>query len=131
MTLSGPVQLTEQEEAAMDAEAFEAAKEAKLAEMKVAYETATYADIEHAGKTWKADRDSQQLLAAVLSVGSVPEGMYWRDTTETQNPMSFSDLQALAGAILVRGLLVDSNLAAKKAAVEAATTIEEIDAIVW
>lgn len=107
------------------------AKAEKIIELTSVYEAATYANIEHASKTWKADRDSQQLLAAVLSVGSVPESMYWRDVTESQNPMSFSDLQALAGAILVRGLLVDSNLAAKKAAVEAATTLAEVDAITW
>lgn len=107
------------------------AKTAKLAELQAAYEAANYADIEHASKTWKADRDSQQLLATVLSVGSVPPGMYWRDVTETQNPMTYSDLQALAAAILERGLLLDSNLDTKKAAVEAATTIGEVNAITW
>lgn len=131
MTLDGPVQLTEQEEAAMDVEAFEAIKTAKLAELKAAYEAANYADIDHASKTWQADRDSQQLLAAVLSVGGAPPGMYWRDITETNNTMTYSDLQALAAAIRDRGLLLDTNLYTKKAAVEAATTIEEVNAITW
>jgi Domain of unknown function (DUF4376) len=107
------------------------AKTAKLTELQTAYETANYADIDHAGKSWKADKDAQQLLAAVLSPGSVPPGMYWRDITETQNAMTFADLQALARAILDRGLLLDSNLDTKKAAVEAATTIEEVNAITW
>lgn len=107
------------------------AKTAKIDELKAAYAAANYADIDNAAKTWKADRDSQQLLATVLSVGSVPPGMYWRDSTETQNPMTYSDLQALAAAILDRGLLLDSNLDTKKSAVEAATTIEEVNAITW
>lgn len=107
------------------------AKAAKLLELKAAYDAANYANIVHNSKTWKADKESQELLAAVLSVGSVPPGMYWRDITETQNPMSFSDLQALAGAILARGLTLDSNMDTKKAAAAAATTVEEVDAIVW
>lgn len=107
------------------------AKTVKLAELQAAYETANYADIDHAAKTWKADKAAQQLLAAVLSPGSVPPGMYWRDITETQNAMTFADLQALARAILDRGLLLDSNLDTKKAAVEAATTAEEVNAITW
>lgn len=108
-----------------------ARKSAKLAELQTAYEAANYADIDHASKTWKADQVAQQLLVAVLAPGSVPPGMYWRDITETQNAMTFSDLQALARAILDRGLLLDSNLDTKKAAVEAVTTAEEVNAITW
>lgn len=107
------------------------AKTAKLAELQAAYETANYADIDHAGKTWKADQAAQQLLAAVLSVGSAPPGMYWRDITEANNTVTYSDLQALAAAIRDRGLLLDTNLYTKKAAVEAATTIEEVNSITW
>ncbi|MCB1949128.1 DUF4376 domain-containing protein [Nitrosomonas sp.] len=106
-------------------------KAAKLVELKAAYDAANYADIDHNSKTWKADKEAQELLAAVLSVGSVPGGMYWRDITETQNAMTFADLQALAAAILARGLTLDSNLDTKKAAVAAATTVSEVDAITW
>jgi len=131
MTIHGPVQLTEQEEAAADAAAFQFTKDSKIAEMKAAYVAANYADVDYDGKTWKADIESQQLLSSVLSVGSVPVGMYWRDVTETQNPMTYADLQALASAILARGLTLDSNLDTKKASVAAATTQAEVDAITW
>lgn len=131
MTLKGEVAFTSEEEAAADAEELKAAKDVKLTELQAAYNAANYANIDHDSKTWRADVQSQQLLAAVLSVGSVPEGMYWRDVTETQNAMTFSDLQALASAILTRGLTLDSNLDTKKAAVAAATTIAEVDAVTW
>lgn len=109
----------------------EEAKTAKLEELKAAYDAANYADIDYNSKTWHADQGTQQLLAAVLSVGSVPQGMYWRDVAETQNAMTFADLQALAAAILTRGLSLDLNLTTKKAAVDAATSIAEVDAITW
>ena len=113
------------------AAALSESKAAKLVELKAAYDAANYADIEHNSKIWRADQATQQLLSSVLSVGSVPAGMYWRDVTETQNPVAFADLQALAGAILARGLTLGSNLDTKKAAVAAATSVSEIDAINW
>ncbi len=131
MTLNGEVPFTAEEEAAADAEDLLAAKEDKVADLQAAYDVANYANIDHDSKTWRADVKSQQLLAAVLSVGSVPGGMYWRDVTETQNSMTFADLQALASAILTRGLTLDSNMDTKKAAVANATTIAEVNAITW
>lgn len=131
MTLNGPVQLTEQEEDAIDAEAFQASKTAKIVELKTAFDAENYADIVHNSITWRADKDSQKLLAEVLAPGSVPEGMYWRDSSETQHPMTFADLQALGRAMLDRGLLLDSKFETKKALVIAAQTIEEVNLINW
>ena len=131
MTINGPVQLTEQEETAADAEAFAFAKAAKIAELKDAFDAENYADIDHDNKTWRADRASQQLLSDVLAPGSVPNGMYWRDAAETQHAMTFAGLQALGRAILDRGLLLDSKFETKKASVIAAESIEAVNAIAW
>lgn len=131
MTINGPLQLTEQEEAAADAEAFAFAKVAKIAELKAAFDAENYADIDHDNKTWRADKASQQLLSDVLAPGSVPQGMYWRDAAETQHAMTFADLQALGRAMLDRGLVLDSKFETKKAAVIAAETIEATNAITW
>ncbi len=43
--------------------------------------------------------------------------------------MTYADLQALGRAIFDRGFLADQNLEAKKAAVNAAATVAEIDSI--
>ena len=78
-------------------------KTAKLAELKSAFDAENYADIDHDNKTWRADKESQQLLSDVLAPGSVPVGMYWRDAAETQHAMTFASLQALGRAMLDRG----------------------------
>lgn len=131
MTIDGPVQLTEQEEAAADAEAFAFAKVAKINELKAAFDAENHADIDHDNKTWRADKASQQLLSDVLAPGSVPVGMYWRDAAETQHAMTFADLQALGRAMLDRGLILDNKFETKKAAVIAAQSIESVNAITW
>ncbi|WP_170841628.1 DUF4376 domain-containing protein [Nitrosomonas aestuarii] len=108
-----------------------AAKSAKVESLTASYESEIYANISHDGKTWIADKKSQETLSQVLSVGSVPEGMYWRDATGASNPMTYADLQALAATILARGLAADTNLSAKLSAVDGASTLTEVDAITY
>lgn len=103
----------------------------KIAELRAGYVYSVYSPIDYAGKTWDADSDSRTLLGQVLAIGSVPEGMYWRDASGVPQPMSYSDLQGLGAAILARGLAVDENLMTKTALVNAATTAAEIDSVIW
>ena len=103
----------------------------KIIELRQGYVSAVYADIDHAEHVWGADPDSRALLSQVLAVGSVPEGMYWRDSSGIPRSMAYPDLQGLAYAILVRGLAADLNLMTKTASVGAAITLEDIDSIAW
>lgn len=103
----------------------------KIAQFTAQATAENLANIEYLGHTWRADAASQGLLAQVLAIGSVPEGMYWRDASGAPQPMTYADLQGLGAAILARGLAADNNLMTKTAAVNAATTAEDIDAIVW
>ncbi|MDC8446464.1 MAG: DUF4376 domain-containing protein [Nitrosomonas sp.] len=107
------------------------ARTIKRQSLKAVYESAITQPIEHNDITWAAGKDDQSLLATVLAVGSVPPEMYWRDINQVPHAMSYTDLQALAGAILSRALLADSNLMTKLDAVDAAETIEAINAIEW
>ncbi len=108
------------------------AKRAEKIEQFTAQATAAnLANIDYLGHTWRADSASQGLLAQVLAIGSVPEAMYWRDYSGTPRAMTYADLQGLGAAILARGLSADNNLMTKTAAVSAATTAAEIDAINW
>lgn len=106
-------------------------KAVKIAELEAARLALEYSNITHDGKIWEASRDRRALLAQVLSVNSVPESMYWRDAAGTEHAMTFTQLEALGRAILDRGLTADANLKTKRAAVEAAGTVEEVDAVVW
>ena len=108
-----------------------AAKEAKEQELKMAYETAVTAPITHNSIVWAAGRDDQSLLVSCLVAGSVPPGMYWRDLNKTPHAMTYTDLQALAGAMIARGFAADENLQDKIAAVTAASTVAAVNAIVW
>ncbi|MBL8500322.1 MAG: DUF4376 domain-containing protein [Nitrosomonas sp.] len=104
---------------------------AKIAELEATRLALEYSDIDHAGQTWRADKDSRTLLAQVLAPGSVPAGAYWRDASGTKHTMTYSELQALGLAISTRGYDADEKLETKKAAVAAAATAEEIDLITW
>jgi hypothetical protein len=103
----------------------------KIAELKNTYAAITYSPIEYLTKFYSTDPANRSLLSEVLSVGSVPENMYWIDADGTENPMTYSDLQGLGRAILDRGLIAHQNLVAKTAAANAATSIEELNAITW
>jgi len=103
----------------------------KIAQFTAQATTENLANIDYMSHTWRADSASQTLLAQVLAIGSVPEGMYWRDSSGTPRTMGYSDLQGLGLAILTRGLAADNNLMIKTAALNAATTAAEIDAITW
>lgn len=107
------------------------AKEIKRLELRAAYENAITSPIEHNVITWTAGKEDQSLLATVLAVGSVPPGMYWRDLTGTAHPMTFADLQALAGTILARALIADSSLQSKLQVVASVNTLAEVNQITW
>lgn len=108
-----------------------AKRAAKIAELEAARLAIEYSDITHAGQTWKADKDARALLAEVLAPGSVRPNAYWRDASGAEHTMTYADLQALGRAISDRGFDADETLETKKAAVAAAATAEEIDAITW
>lgn len=103
----------------------------KIAELEAARLAIEYSDIVHDEKTWKADKTARELLAQVLAPGSVRENAYWRDAGNVKRTMTYADLQSLGRAISDRGYDADENLETKKAAVNAALTAEEIDAVTW
>jgi hypothetical protein len=106
-------------------------REIKRLELRAAYEIVITSPIAHNSITWAAGKEDQSLLVACLSAGAVPEGMYWRDLAGAAHPMTFADLQALAGAILMRGLVADSNLQSKLQAVASASTLADVSQITW
>lgn len=130
-TSDGRIMLSGEEESLLVAEQLESARQSKIKELKMLYDADVFSSIDYGGKTYYADAKSQELLSQILSVGSVPTGMYWRDITGAANPMTYPSLQSLASEILTRGLAADTNLAEKIAAVNAATTLTDVNNVTW
>ena len=86
---------------------------------------------DYRGPSFDVTLPARELLAQVLAPGSVRENAYWRDAGNVKRTMTYADLQALGRAISDRGYDADENLETKKAAVNAASTAEEIDAVTW
>lgn len=103
----------------------------KIESLTASATEANYADITQDSIVWKADLESRRLLAEVLSVGSVPVTMYWRDTNGVSHDRTYAQLQAIGYAILERGLTIDTTLTSKVAEVNAALTTAAIEAITW
>ena len=106
-------------------------KEAKINELKQAYNTANQEDITYMDTTFQADKDSQNLIVSVLSAGSVPDGFYWLDSLNNQVSMTYIDLQGLRAALLARGQLNFDKYQNLKVQVNEATTQADLDAIMW
>ena len=103
----------------------------KLASLKIDYENANQLDIDYMSTIFQADKDSQNLIVSVLSAGSVPDGFFWLDVNNNQVIMTYEDLQGLSGAILARSQINFVKYQDLKAQVSIATTVDELDLIVW
>jgi hypothetical protein len=87
------------------------------------------------GSTFWTDQNSQSLLmGAVVGYGmsgGTPEGFLWWSATNTGVPMTLADLQGLYQSIMLR---INANFVKRKdllAAVSAATTVPDVQAVVW
>jgi len=109
------------------------AQEIQLAVIESAYKTAVSKPIAYMGTEFQADAESQQLMASVITAcgGSLPAGFAWFDTNNAPVAMSFTQLQGLAGAILLRGQPLFVTKQTKKAAIRAATTVQQVEAVTW
>ncbi|HQS59615.1 MAG TPA: DUF4376 domain-containing protein [Gallionellaceae bacterium] len=109
----------------------EAAQAARITELYGAYSAAIQLPVSYMGTTFQADESSQNVLTKVLVAGAVPAGFFWVDANNAQVPMTFAQLQGLAGAMLTQGQTAFAHLQAQKTAVKAAATETEVQAIVW
>ena len=114
-----------------DEERLEYFKNKKIQELHSEYEKANSKDVEYMDTTFQADSKSQDIIAKVLSVGSVPDNFYWLDKYNNKVPMSYEGLQGLANAILARNQQNFDKLQLKKELVRKVESIEELDTISW
>lgn len=89
------------------------------------------ADVTVNGHRWQADKRSQDLLAQAIALAQagLPLPPVWRDADNNDVPItSIGDLLAIAAAIAQHVQQVYATAWARKAAVDAATTPEEVEA---
>jgi hypothetical protein len=108
-----------------------AAQAAKLAELTTAYQSEIYRDVSYMGTTFQADDYSQTLVTKCVAPGAVPNGFFWNDAANNPVPMTFQELQGLAGAMLAQGQAAFAKLQGYKSAVRSATDVAAVQAIAW
>lgn len=101
-------------------------KSLKRQEIDAAYNSAIYANIEYMGTTFQADKESQALIAKVLSAGQVPFGFAWYDIENNEIPMIYTELQTLSMTILMRGQTAFVSRRMLKNQVAAAKTVDDL-----
>jgi len=76
---------------------------------------------------------AQSTLVALsqMPVPATPAGFYWVSSDNTHVPFTFADIQGLAQAMFAQGVVAFQNYQAKKAAIRAATTVAEVQAITY
>jgi hypothetical protein len=96
-----------------------------------AYNAAIQLPVAYMATSFQADSASQDVLTKSLAPGSVPTGFAWLDANNVAVPMTFAQLQGLAAAMLARGWAAFQNLQTRKIAVRDATTVAQVQAIIW
>ena len=116
------------------------AKAAQSALIKQGFANANAANIsftDAAGvtDTYQADptsvADLNNCLSAFRAAAAVPSGFYWRSATNNNNAFTYADLVNLAAALANRGFANFAQLQTLKANVMAATTVSDVQAVVW
>jgi hypothetical protein len=128
---NGLVPISDTDLAILRAPTLPQAVDAKRAQLTQAYSTAIQRPVAYMSTTFQADTASQQVLTASIAAGAVPTGFAWLDANNVAVPMTYAELQGLAGAMLARGYAAFQNLQTKKASAASATSVIAVQAIVF
>lgn len=104
-------------------------KVSKITELYEECDTGNALDIDYMGTVFQADKHSQDILANVLSVGSVPVDFYWVDLANNKVSMTFLELRGLGIAILERSQINFNKVRGLKAAVNRANDLSAIESV--
>ena len=107
------------------------ARATKNAELVAAYRAAIQQPVVYMGATFQADEDSQDVLNKALASGTLPAGFAWLDINNVWVPMTHTQLQGLAGAMLAQGFAAFQKLQGLKKDLRNTTTVDQINAITW
>jgi hypothetical protein len=125
----------EQIQTALDSIQLSGYKQQQAAKIEASYQNAAFnTSIPYMGTTFWTDQSSQSMLTGALVVlgkSGVPDGFMWGDATGVGVPMTLADLDGLGAAILGRMNTDFWKHKTLQAQIDAATTIAEVQAIVW
>ena len=111
--------------------ALNAAKTAKRTQIEQDRDTACYANVSVNGHSWQADARSQELLASSILLAQA--GAYtpavWRDANNVDVAVTLADLVGISGAIALQTQTAYATSWARKAALDVATTVEQVEAV--
>jgi hypothetical protein len=105
-------------------------KAAKKRQIEADRDAAAVQDVQALGRTWQADKRSQELLASAITIANAggPLPAVWRDADNNDIPVTeLAQLLAIAGAIAAQTQAAYAESWARKAAVDAATTDAEVE----
>lgn len=108
------------------------AKAAKKRQIEAERDVACEQPVTALGRTWDADKRSQELLASAITLAQAgaPLPTVWRDYgNDNMSVTGIADLLAISGVIAQQVQAAYATSWARKAAVDAATTIEEVNAV--
>jgi hypothetical protein len=108
-----------------------AAKAQKKARIEAERDVQCEQPVQALGRTWDADKRSQELLASAITIAQAggPLPPAWRDHDNDNMPVtSIADLLAIAGAIATQTQTAYAQSWARKAAVDAAQALEDVEA---
>ena len=109
-------------------------KAAKKAEIEQWRDAACYENVTALNREWQADARSQDLLNKAISLAGMglPLPEVWRDADNNDMAVSsINELLVIAGAMALQTQTAYGISWTLKAQVDAATTTEEIEAVVW
>lgn len=107
------------------------AQSEQTAIIEAAYQSANQAPIQYQGWIFQADADSVALMAQVASALPSGASITWYDSANIGITLSDVQFAELRGAILMRGQPLFSKKQTLKAAIRVATTIAQVEAVVW
>lgn len=124
----------------MPSQSMAMAKVLKVSQLGSDYDAACQASVSYTSEAgvqqvYQADTKSQQLLQASIAglagAQQTPPGFAWLAEDNTPVSFSFADLQGLAQAMYLQGYQAFVKLQQLKNQVSAATSVEEVEALVW
>jgi hypothetical protein len=116
------------------------ARSAQIATLYTAYQQAIQRPVSYTSKggvtkTYQADSGSvsnlQNMLLAFGATQTAPSGFYWVSLDNTQVPFTYADMQGLAQTLGTQGAAAFQHLQTQKAAILAATTVSDVQAVIW
>lgn len=113
------------------AELLQDAKDGQTEIIEAAYQSANSAPISFQGLMFQADAESVALMAQVATALPSDSSINWYDIENISLVLSAASFAELRGAILMRGQPLFSKKQTLKAAIRAATTVAEVEAVVW